>query len=69
MDQIVKKALPIAQSLYLGYKLLFMFDNAIIHFIYAKDVQQVAYMNKGPSSQKLFFRTDWYIVPNRELII
>ena len=31
-----------------------MFDNAISHRIYAKDVLQVAYMNKGPRGQQPF---------------
>lgn len=54
MDQIINKALPIAQSLYLGYELLFMFDNATSHSIYAKDALQVVYMNKGPGNQQPF---------------
>ena len=37
MDQIVKKALPIGEALYLGYELLFLFDNATSHSIYAPD--------------------------------
>ena len=54
LNQITKKALPIAQALYPGYELLFMFDNAISHFIYAEDALQVAHMNKGPGGQQLF---------------
>ena len=37
LDQITKKALPIAQALYPGYELLFMFDNVMSYLIYAKD--------------------------------
>ena len=48
LDQIVKKVLPIAKSLYPGYELLFMFNNATSHSIYAKDALQVAHINKGP---------------------
>ena len=60
LDQIVMKALPIAESLYPGYELLFMFDNATSHSIYAKDALQVAHMNKGPGGQQPFLRPSWY---------
>lgn len=51
LNQIFKKALPIAQTLYPGYELLSMFDNATLHSIYAKNGLQVVYMNKGPGGQ------------------
>lgn len=35
------KALLIAEALYLRYLLLFLFDNAISHLVYAKDLFQV----------------------------
>lgn len=54
LDQITKKALPIAQTLYPGYKLLFMFDNATSHSIYAKDALQVANINKETGGQQPF---------------
>ena len=38
LDQIKSKVLPIAEVLYSGYELLFIFDNAISHAIYTKDV-------------------------------
>lgn len=38
LDEIIKKALPIAQVLFLEYELLFIFDNTTNHFIYAKNV-------------------------------
>lgn len=38
LDQIKVKILPIEKALYLRYKLLFIFDNAISHVVYAKDV-------------------------------
>ena len=56
LDQIKSKALPIAESLYPGYELLFMFDNVTSHGIYAKDVLQVAHMNKAPGEQQPFLR-------------
>lgn len=46
LDRITIKTLSIIQVLYLGYKLLFIFDNTISHSIYAKFALQVAHMNK-----------------------
>ena len=40
-QQIVHKALPIAEGLYPGYLLLFLFNNATSHSVYAKDALQV----------------------------
>ncbi len=45
LDRIVKKALPIGKALYPGYELLFLFNNATSHSMYAPDALQVAYMN------------------------
>lgn len=52
----MKKALPIGEALYPGYALLFLFDDATSHLIYAPDTLQFAYMNKKPGSQQLFLR-------------
>lgn len=57
LDQITNKALPITETLYPGYELLFMFDNVISYSIYAKDALQVAHMNKRPGEQQSFLRT------------
>lgn len=46
-QQVVKKALPIAEALYPGYSLLFLYDNATSHSVYAKDALQAKDMNKG----------------------
>lgn len=46
-QQIVNKALPIAKALYLGYSLLFLFNNIINHSIYTKDALQVKDINKN----------------------
>ena len=54
LDQIINKALSIAESLYPGYELLFMFDNTTSYFIYAKDELQVTQMNKGLDGQQFF---------------
>ncbi len=69
LDQIINKALPIAESLYPGYELLFMFDNTTSHFIYAKDELQFTQMNKGLDGQQFFLRAGWYTAPNVELMI
>ena len=45
-QQVVNKALAIAEALYLGYSLLFLFDNATSHSVYAKDVLCIMQMNK-----------------------
>ena len=34
------------EVLYLKYELLFIFDNAISHIIYAKNILQIKYINK-----------------------
>ncbi len=59
LDQIINKAIPIAESLYLGWGLLFMLDNTTSHSIYVKDALQVAQMNKGTGGQQLFLRAGW----------
>lgn len=56
LNQIQKKALLIGEALYPGYALLFMFDNATSHSIYAKDALQVANINKGSGGQQAFLQ-------------
>ena len=68
LNQIQKKSLPIGEALYPRYSLLFMFDNATSHSIYAKDALQVANMNKRSGSQQAFLRPGWYITPDGEVI-
>lgn len=68
MDQIVKKALPIGEALYLGYALLFLFDNATSHSIDAQDALQVAHMNKRPGGQQPFLRSGWFVGPNQDVV-
>lgn len=36
-QQVVNKTLPSAEAFFSGYLILFLFDNAISHFVYAKD--------------------------------
>ena len=68
LDQIKTKALPIGEALYPGYELLFMFDNATSHAIYAKDALQVVHMNKEPSGQQPFLHASWYKGVDGEII-
>ena len=68
LDQITKKTLPIAEALYSGYELLFMFDNATSHSIYTKDALQVAHINKGPGGQQPFFRPGLYMAHDGEVV-
>ncbi len=57
--QIINKGLPISESLYPGYELLFLFDNATSFSIFAKNVLEIAQMNKEPGRQQLFIRAVW----------
>lgn len=60
LDQIVNRALPIAEALYPGYDFLFMFDNATSHLIYAKDALRTTHMNKGSGGNQPFLRNGWF---------
>ena len=62
--QVVDKALPIAQALYPGYSLLFLFDNATSHSVYSKDALQVKDMNKGPGGKQPILRNGWFNCEN-----
>lgn len=50
-QQVVNKSLPIVKAIYPGYSLLFFFDNAINHFVYAKNALQVKDINKNAGGQ------------------
>lgn len=58
--QVVSKALPIAEALHPGYSLLFLFDNATSHSIYAKDALQVSDINKGSGGKQSYLRHRWF---------
>ena len=49
--QVANKALPIAEVLYPGYSLLFLFNNATSHFVYAQNALRTAQMNKRIAGQ------------------
>lgn len=50
--QIVSKALYIAKALYLGYLLLFLFDNITSHSVYANNILHTGEMNKNSGSKQ-----------------
>ena len=59
-QQVVKKALPIAETLYLDYSVLFLFDNATSHSVYAKNALQARDMNKGSEGKQPILRNGWF---------
>ena len=56
-QQVVNKALPIAETLYPGYSLLFLFDNATSHSVYAQDALCTTQMNKRVGGKQ---RNGWF---------
>ena len=59
-QQVVNKALSIAEVFYPGYLLLYLFDNATSCFVYAKDAFQVQDMNKGCGGKQPILRDKWF---------
>lgn len=49
-QQVINKALSIAETLYPGYSILFLFNNTTSYLIYIKDELQAQDMNKGTRS-------------------
>src|SRR4029077_6050341 len=60
LDQVTKQAIPIAEALYPGYQLLFLFDNATSYSVYAGDALTVKAMNKGEGGAQPILRNGWY---------
>lgn len=58
--QVVNKVLPIAEALYPGYSILFLFDNATSHSVYAQNVLRIAQMNKGIGKQQPWLHDGWH---------
>ena len=48
---VVNKALSIAKALYPGYSLLFFFNNATSHSMFAQDALYITQMNKRTRGQ------------------
>lgn len=68
LKQVVKKAMPIKKALYPGYQLLFLFDNATSHLVFASDALQVDEINKGTGGQQKFLRNRWYTDSKGDII-
>lgn len=45
--QVVNKALLIVKAIYLGYLLIFLFDNTTNHLVYVKNVLHIKEINKN----------------------
>ena len=58
--QVVNKALSLAEALYPSYSLLFLFDNATSHSVYAQDALRKAQMNKSSGGKQPWLRNGWY---------
>ena len=58
--QVVSKALSIAKALYPDYSLLFLFDNATSHFVYANNALRTREMNKSFGDKQAWLRNSWY---------
>ena len=63
LKQVTEKALPIAQFLYPGFDLVFIFDNATSHSVYTEDALRIANMCKSEGKQQAFLRPGWYQDP------
>ena len=57
---MVKKAFPIAKTLYSSYLLLFLFDDATSHFVHVKVVFQAKDMNKVSGGKQPILRNEWF---------
>lgn len=55
LKYIIKKTLLITKVLYLGYQLLFLFDNITSYLLFALNAFQVNEINKNSRSQQKFF--------------
>lgn len=58
--QVVNKVLPIAEALYPDYTLLFLFDNATSHFVFAQDALCTTQINKEIGRQQPWLCNGWF---------
>lgn len=66
---MVNKALPIAEALHPGYLLLFLFDNATSHAVYADNALRTVQMNKSSGGKQIWLRNGWYKNEEGEKIV
>ena len=57
----IQTALVLAEEQYPGYGLVFFFDNATSHLIFADDALRVCKMSMRPGGQQPFLRDGWYV--------
>jgi hypothetical protein len=60
IEQLEMKAIPIFNRAFPGRQALFIFDNATIHFAFAKDALRVTKLNIAPGGKQPFMRPGWY---------
>jgi hypothetical protein len=61
LQQVTEKALPIAQALYPGYEIVWIFDNATSHSVYKEDALRVNHMGLYPGGVQPFLRDGWWL--------
>lgn len=59
--QAIKKTLLIAETLYLGYFILFIFDNITSHSVYTEDVLCAYKINKKLGDKQTILCNGWYV--------
>ena len=59
-QQVINKALLIAEAPYLGYSLFLLFDNATSYSVYTKDALQIKDMNKSSGGKQPVLRNSWF---------
>lgn len=65
--QLISKTLPITEVFYLGYSLLFFFNNAISHLVYANNALCTGGMNKSFGDKQAWLRNSWYEKNNAQI--
>ncbi|CAG8841257.1 18201_t:CDS:1, partial [Racocetra persica] len=60
INQIINHAIPIFKACFLGYQVLFTFDNATSHAIFSPDALVANYVNLGPARKQEKLRSTSY---------
>lgn len=63
----MSKSLPIAEAFYLGYSLLFFFNNVTSHSVYANNILRIGEMNKNSSNKQAWLPNSWYEKNNAQI--
>ena len=59
-QQVINKALPIVEAFYVGYSLLFLFNNATNHSVYVQDALRIIQINKKVGDKQPWLRNKWF---------